>query len=132
MHAQASTMKTASVLKPILLLVAVVIGAWEGFISLQTIFVMKNESLLLMALIIGPLSIIPAAAVSMWRSQLAGRWLIGAGIAFFAITSLHRGIEIGQIKTALFLFSLPMILLGVGFIWVAKVESHSNVSSTDL
>jgi hypothetical protein len=113
-------MKTAGALKPILLIVGVIIGTWQGFISLQTIFVMKDEWLLLVTLIIGPLSIIPAVLVSMWRSRLGGWWLISAGIAFFALTLLHRGIESGQIKTAFFLFALPIVLLGVGFVWVAR------------
>jgi len=114
-------MKTASNLKLILLMAGVLIGTWQGFISLQTIFVMKDEWLLLIALIIGPLSVIPVLVVSRWRPRLGGWWLIIAGIIFFALTLLHRGIEIGQIENSFFLFSLPMILLGAGFIWVAKL-----------
>jgi hypothetical protein len=125
-------MKTAGALKLILLMAGVLIGTWQAFISLQTIFVMKDEWLLLTALIIGPLSVIPALAVSIWRSRLAGWWLISAGIAFFVLTLLHRGIEIGQIENSFSHFSFPMILLGAGFIWVAKADSHSKASSTAL
>jgi hypothetical protein len=124
-------MKTLGALRLILAIAGVIIGLWQGFISLQTIFVMKNEWLLLIALIIGPLSIIPAVAVSMWRPGLGGWWLISAGVTFFVIASLHRGIEITQIRTAFFLFSLPMILLGVGFVWLAKTGSHLRFSFTE-
>jgi hypothetical protein len=124
-------MKTAGALKLILLMAGVLIGTWQAFVSLQTIFVMKNEWLLLVALIIGPLSVVPAAVVSIWRPRLGGWWLVSAGIAFFVIASLHAGIEIGQITTAFSLFSLPMILLGAGFIWIAKLGSHPTISSTD-
>ncbi|HWS17574.1 MAG TPA: hypothetical protein VN223_06145, partial [Candidatus Elarobacter sp.] len=74
-------MKTAGALKPTLLIVGLVIGTWQCFISLQTIFVMRGEWLLLIALIIGPLSIIPAVVVGLWRPRLSGWWLISAGIA---------------------------------------------------
>jgi hypothetical protein len=117
-------MKTAGALKAILLIVGFIIGTWQGFISLQTIFVMRHEWLLLIALIIGPLSIIPAVVVSIWRARLGGWWLISAGIAFFAITIFHEGIESGQIESAFFLFALPIILLGLGLVWVAKTHSR--------
>ena len=113
-------MKTADPLKLILLVVGVIVGTWQCFISLQTIFVMRDEWPLLVALLIGPLSIIPAVLVGLWRPRSSGWWLISGGIAFFALTSLHKGIESVQIENAFFLFSLPMILLGAGFIWAAK------------
>jgi hypothetical protein len=120
-------MKTAGALKLILLITGVIIGTWQSFISLQTIFVMRNEWLLLIALIIGPLSIIPAVAVSVWRPRSSGWWLISAGIAFSVVVAFHSGIETVQIQTASFLFSLPMILLGTGFVWVAKTHTRWKV-----
>jgi len=114
-------MKTAGVLKRVLFITGLVIGAWQGFISLQTIFVMREEWLLLVALIIGPLSIIPAVVLGMWRPRLSGGWLISAGIAFSVVVAVHSGVETVQIQTAFLHFSLPMILLGAGFIWVAKL-----------
>jgi hypothetical protein len=120
---------TAGAFKMAVLIAGVLIGAWQSFISLQTIFVMRDEWLLLVALIIGPLSIIPAVVVSIWKPRLSGWWLISGGIALSGVVALHSGVEAVQIQTALFLYSLPMMLLGVGFVLVAKLGSASKALS---
>ena len=46
--------------KPALLVVGTVLGLWHCLISLQTIFVMKDEWLLLFGVVFGPLLTLPA------------------------------------------------------------------------
>jgi hypothetical protein len=48
------------VVKPALLVVGTVLGLWHCLISLQTIFVMKDEWLLLFGVVFGPLLTLPA------------------------------------------------------------------------
>lgn len=119
-------MKPASALKVVLLIAGVLIGSWQGFVGLQTIFVMKEEWLLLIALIIGPFSILPAVLVSMWRPRFGGWWLICAGVGFSLLALLHPGLEISQLKSAAFRFSLPMVLLGIGFVLTGKLASSMD------
>ena len=127
---EANNIKPEGALKVALFIIGIVIGAWQGFISLQTIFVMRDEWLLLIALIIGPLSIIPAVVLSLWKPRLGGSWLIIAGIGFSVVVAAHSGAEMVQLQTAFLHFSLPMILLGVGFIWIAK-RSFRNAGRPD-
>jgi hypothetical protein len=118
-------MKAEGALKVAFFIIGIVIGAWQGFISLQTMFVMRDEWLLLIALIIGPLSIIPAVVLSLWKPRLGGSWLIIAGIVFFVVVAAHSRVEMAQIQTAFLHFSLPMLVLGIGFIWIAKRNFRS-------
>ena len=106
-----------------LLLVAsgLTIGIWYAFLTLQTIFVMRDEWVLLAGLVVGPLSVLPAIVVSIWRPRAAGKWLLAAATAFLVITCTHRGVDGHQVGMSVTKFVLPMVALGVGCIYSGRI-----------
>ena len=108
------------VLRPALLVVGTVLGLWHCFVSLQSIFVMKDEWLLLFGVVFGPLLTLPAVLTSAWKPRIGG-WILTVAAGVFLLTLLfHHGVELYQIGVATSEFVVPMVLLGAGFIWSAK------------
>lgn len=110
------------VVKAALAVIGTAVGLWHCFISLQTIFVMKDEGLLVLGLVFGPLLTLPAVLSSAWKPRVGG-WILTVAACVFLLTSvLHYGIELYQIGVAIAQFVLPMALLGVGFIWCSEEQ----------
>jgi hypothetical protein len=110
------------VLKAVLIVLGLLIGWWHFRLSLQTIFLMRDEKLLLTAVLLGPFSTLPVVVIGVFRPKLAGVWLVLSGAAFMCLSAIAGPMDTQQMKTGLLLFLLPMCLLGTGFMGLARAQ----------
>jgi len=112
-----------------LFLVALGVGWYYLRIGMKAIFVFRNNEPLAswVGIIAGPLSILPATLLALFKRKLGGYWLIAGGlISFCAFLFLSNDVSLKEVpflalamKVAL-LILLPMLGLGLSFVLLSK------------
>lgn len=106
-----------------------ILGVWHLSIGSRAVFVLREDDplSLLIVFLAGPLSTLPAALLAIFSRRLSVVWLIaGAVISFGALMAYGMGrAETAETIAEMALMHLlmtagPMILLGLGFLWLDR------------
>ena len=105
-----------------LFLTGFAIGVWHHVVGMTSIFVFKGtESLFVwLAMILGPLSTLPAVIVSWFRPKIGGYWLVGGALVCVLSIGIGEELTLKQMGIWFLKVSAPMLAIGVGFFLLMK------------
>jgi hypothetical protein len=118
--------KMKKIITGIIFIIAFAVGLFHLRLGLTAIFVFKNNEPLSswICIISGPVSTLPATITAIFNKKLAGFWLVLGGILSFAAILPDRE----HMLTALVIFAVPMILIGVAFIVIAAANKNERAT----
>lgn len=108
-----------------LVTIGIIVGIWHGFIGLRGLWVFREHEPLSSWIVIltGPLSMLPATLLAVFRRPWGASWLIGGGLLSLGgvvLTEVNNGETAMEVTSAALSYSraiaLPMFLVGVGLI----------------
>jgi hypothetical protein len=103
----------------------IVLGLWHGQLAMQALFVFRQGEPLTswFAIALGPGTTLMASVVAIFFRKMGGTWLIASGIASFIIFFAGEGGPSEHVGSFFLQISLPMILVGAGFLLLAKLAA---------
>lgn len=109
-------------------LIGVGLGLWHGQLAMQAVFVFREGEPLAswLAIGLGPATTLIASVLAIFLRRVGGTWLIASGIASFLMFLIgERGLT-EHVAPFLLQISVPMVAIGIGFLWVAKFMKGSQ------
>lgn len=116
----------------------VILGIWHHLIGGRALWLFRNDEPVSSWVIVlaGPLSTLPATLLAGLRRQWGACWLIAGGLVSLGVVladEIMKGEPILQIVSAGFRYSttisLPMIILGVGLVWLRRCLDQNRRES---
>jgi hypothetical protein len=112
-------------------LIAVVLGLWHGQLAMQAIFVFREGEPIAswLAIFLGPATTLIASVLAIFMRKPGGIWLIAGGLVSFLVFLIGEGTFNEYVMPFLFRISLPMIGVGLAFLWCQRVSLRTPQSS---
>jgi len=98
-----------------------VVGVWHLWLAGQAIFVFSSGEpwSSWVAMLLGPVSTLPAVATSLFRRRAAGYWLITAGLISFGAFLVGEDGVTENLLSFLWMLTGPMLVIGIVMILLA-------------
>jgi hypothetical protein len=104
---------------------SIVLGVWHFNLALQAIFVFRTGEPIVSWIVVltGPACTLPAALFALFTKQAAGYWLCGSGVFSSLLFAIGERGATENLFPFLSMISVPMILVGVVFLYLSKKRS---------
>ncbi len=115
-----------------LIVIGAFIGLWHFRLAMRAVLVFRHDESVLswVAILSGPLSTLPAIIVSVINRKLGSSWLIIGSLVSLLAMVLGENFKMERVIPFFYMFSTPMIILGIGFIIVSYKKINNPPPST--